>query len=424
MQIKNSIYKKVAIFSFMVFLFFSLFGTKMPFGAKITNVEDISTSNIVNQLLYSYLFLAACFALIPKFSSIRHIIKREKFFFAFIFFLTLSIIWSDYMIISLKRAFQFYSVVLTLLAFIMYVESDEEMIKYFKPILYLYVIATIIVVLVIPTAKDPQFHTWRGFSDTKNNLGEIGLVCVLLSYTIYKRERTFVTKLIGALILLLSVAIVIGTFSSTSIIALFILVGIGLLLTIDNIFKPLGIRRTITSLSVFFITAFVLYVFLFNPALLSFITSIFGKDSTFTGRTEIWSYMFNEIEKHLLLGAGFQGFWVVDSPKILLLYKQFVWLPNQAHNGYIDIVNELGIVGLCLFLLMIMNYFITLFRWKIKTIWGWFVIVPLITNFQESTFLGSSRLIYSMLNFAYLVLFVRIYRMDLESKSEINIKNK
>ena len=134
--------------------------------------------------------------------------------------------------------------------------------------------------------------------------------------------------------------------------------------------------------------------------------------------------MFNEIEKHLLLGAGFQGFWVVDSPKILLLYKQFVWLPNQAHNGYIDIVNELGIVGLCLFLLMIMNYFITLFRWKIKTIWGWFVIVPLITNFQESTFLGSSRLIYSMLNFAYLVLFVRIYRMDLESKSEINIKNK
>lgn len=402
----------------MVFLFFSFFGTGVPFRAKVVEVEEISTSNITNQILYSYLFIASCFTLIPAFFTLKNVVSKEKFFTIFILFATLSIVWSDYTFTSIKRIFQMYAVILTCLSFILHLESDEEMLKYIKPILYLYIIATIIVVIVVPGAKDPIFHTWRGFTTHKNDLGEIGLVCVLLSFFIYSKETKFKSKLIAASILLLSVVIVVGTFSSTSIITLTVLIGFGILSVIDEIFKPIGINRAVTLVSVFSVVIFILSVLIFVPDFLGPLTAIFGKDITFTGRTDIWAYMFDEIQRHLLLGTGFQSFWTPENPRVLLLYKEFVWLPNQAHNGYIDVMNQLGIIGFGLFLLMIINYFVNLSKSKINSVWMWFIIIALITNLQETTFLAPGKLNFSMVMFAYFVLFVNIYRKEREPLSD------
>ena len=147
------------------------------------------------------------------------------------------------------------------------------------------------------------------------------------------------------------------------------------------------------------------------------LTAIFGKDVTFTGRTDIWEYMFKEIQRHIVLGTGFQGFWTQENPRVILLYKEFVWLPNESHNGYIDVLNELGIVGFGLFIMMIINYFVNLYKHKSYSVWIWFVIIAIITNLQETTFLGSSRLNFSMVIFAYFALFVDAYRRNIVALS-------
>ena len=85
------------------------------------------------------------------------------------------------------------------------------------------------------------------------------------------------------------------------------------------------------------------------PDIFNTLPSLIGKDITFTGRTYLWAAIWEVIKKHILIGCGFQGYWVISNKDLLELYKNFVWLPNQAHNGYLDILNEIGIVGLVLF---------------------------------------------------------------------------
>jgi len=78
-NIYNTVHSKIAIISFVIFLFFAFFGTSLPFQERVRDVDAIGTSNIVNQLVFSLLFLAACISLIPKIYELFILIKKEKF---------------------------------------------------------------------------------------------------------------------------------------------------------------------------------------------------------------------------------------------------------------------------------------------------------------------------------------------------------
>jgi exopolysaccharide production protein ExoQ len=76
-----------------------------------------------------------------------------------------------------------------------------------------------------------------------------------------------------------------------------------------------------------------------------------GKDATLTGRTELWEDLLIMGQRHSLLGAGYGGFWTrTNSAK---LKQRYFWGPQQAHNGYIEIWLQLGVVGLLLFALVV-----------------------------------------------------------------------
>ena len=52
-------------------------------------------------------------------------------------------------------------------------------------------------------------------------------------------------------------------------------------------------------------------------------------------------------------GAGYNGFWGSDFG-IQYIWKRSSWAPQQGHNGYLDILNELGLVGALLFLIVLL----------------------------------------------------------------------
>ena len=74
-QENTTVYETIAKLSFVIFLFFSVFGTSLPFKDKITFMDEIATSNIVNQAVYSLLFLTSCFTLTNKRSELFLLIK-------------------------------------------------------------------------------------------------------------------------------------------------------------------------------------------------------------------------------------------------------------------------------------------------------------------------------------------------------------
>lgn len=407
---QNSYYTKTAKIAFLALIFFSVWGTAVPFRENIDDIGKVTGSNIINQVLFSSLFILSVIVLIPKKDELFTILKAEKFLSFFIIFSFISIGWSDYSFITFKRIFQVLTIVLTIIAFLLYVDSSKEILKYFKYVFYPYLALTLIVVFIIPGAIDPQFHTWRGFTSHKNTLGQISLISTILCFIIYKTEDTTRGKSLAVFMGIISVALLFGAYSSTSILTFSFIIGISFLLSLDRIFKPIGINRTISTIIIISLFLIVISVMYFIPEFEKVIPALFGKDTTFSGRTDLWEYLISEISVNPIIGIGYQSLWVPESQNILFLYKSFVWLPNEAHNGYLDIYLQLGFIGLSLVVVMLIRYFINFFKAIKPHPWVWLIIIIMILNFQESTILRPFRTIDFIFIFSYLIMFVNYYK--------------
>jgi O-antigen ligase len=81
------------------------------------------------------------------------------------------------------------------------------------------------------------------------------------------------------------------------------------------------------------------------------VADLMGKDLTLTGRTDLWAYLMQRVMERPLLGFGLGGFWT-DPNEGLGVYFANRWFTSainpgggNAHNGYIQILLELGFVG-------------------------------------------------------------------------------
>ncbi|MEN8132679.1 MAG: O-antigen ligase family protein [Pseudomonadota bacterium] len=71
----------------------------------------------------------------------------------------------------------------------------------------------------------------------------------------------------------------------------------------------------------------------------------------FTGRTDLWAIAMERIEKRPLTGYGFYATWKHSKEfNEELQEREINWDPDHAHNGYLDLLLNLGILGMVVFL--------------------------------------------------------------------------
>ena len=112
-------------------------------------------------------------------------------------------------------------------------------------------------------------------------------------------------------------------------------------------------------------------------------TSTVGRDSTLTGRTDIWAGLLPDVMRQPFLGYGFSSFWT--SPRI---YQHNI---GEAHNGYLEVCLGLGFVGLIptvMFLLSGTRKAVTLLRkdYDWATLCICFLVMTVVHNITESSF--------------------------------------
>jgi O-antigen ligase len=151
-------------------------------------------------------------------------------------------------------------------------------------------------------------------------------------------------------------------------------------------------RRTALVLGLIGIPACVLVIGGGLPYLADLL-AFFGRDLTLTGRTGLWGGIAQSISKQPLLGYGYYAFWQGlngESAKLILANH---WVFGYAHNGMLEILLQLGFVGLIAFI-------ITFFQ-AIKDAWScfrhgrdggveWYTGIMLLTllyNIDEATVL-------------------------------------
>lgn len=89
-------------------------------------------------------------------------------------------------------------------------------------------------------------------------------------------------------------------------------------------------------------------------ASLPLITASFGKDVTFTGRTDIWAASVRAIAERPWFGYGWAGVWFEPSiDPTATMNRQIGFEASHAHNAALQLLLEFGAVGLALWLLLL-----------------------------------------------------------------------
>lgn len=375
----NKVLSAISALSFILLLYFSVFGTSLPF--REAKGDEFGSSNFINQVSYSTIFILSLITIIPKIAIIGIFIRKEIFLTVFVLWCLLTIVWSEASFISFKRLFQVIAVILSCLSFFSYHNKDEAL-KYLRIILAIYLTVSLLSVFTIPGARE-EYGAWRGLALQKNLLAQTALFSLIL-FSFNLKEDNHKQKILNLLLIIISVFLIIGSRSATAIIMFTLLCVIFVLIQVNKIFSPIGIRSTVSILIVSTLFFFMIIIVLIAPETIDSIFSEIGRDTTFTGRAPLWELVLSNAQNHPLIGCGFQGFWVDQSKGMLVLLSKYTALPNHAHNGYVDFINEIGLIGIALFLTMVLSYFIYVFRNGKFLIFNWIILIALVLNFQES----------------------------------------
>lgn len=376
----------------------------MPFKERHGDTDDISTSNTTNQVVFSALFVVSSLTLIRKRKQIVRLIRREKFLTIFLAWCLLSLLWSDFGFVAFKRWIQVLTSVTVSLALLLHVDSSDRALPPLKLIFFLYIPLSLYAVLFITGAIDPSTGTWRGLASGKNTLGQYCLVSILL-WAPGLVNASLNKKMLSFLFVTMSTILLLGSQSVTSFLTVFFAASLSTLFFVEDRLNLMGVGKlTLTTVIVCFMI-FVSCVQIVEPGAYQSVLGFLGKDATFTDRTMLWYQVVEEAKLHPLIGCGFDSFWVIGNVPLMFLYEEFVWLPNQAHMGYLDTWNEIGLIGLFLLLVMVIAYSKNLFKLGRPHIWKWFVFAALVINLQESTLFRLNSITGILFTFSYLALY-------------------
>ena len=83
----------------------------------------------------------------------------------------------------------------------------------------------------------------------------------------------------------------------------------------------------------------------------------FGKDATLTGRTWLWDIGLSEIQKHPVIGGGYQAFWAnAQGNEVLQIRHMLIDSVNGFHNVGVEVWNDLGLPGLAVLFAVLFLY--------------------------------------------------------------------
>jgi exopolysaccharide production protein ExoQ len=300
--------------------------------------------SFVTEIVWTTLYAVCLAVAFARKQRLVATLLSDRIISLFLALAILSTLWSDAPSTSLWESARL--VATTLFAiYLATAYSLEDIFRMVAAATALAAVLSIIVGLALPQygLSDYMHRTvWIGVFDQKNSLGSI-MTFGALTWLIYALGGGH-PRWLGALFFTTcSVAVVLSA-SATSLVVECILV-----LTILTLVRVHSSIRIVASLVLLIIgTWFVMQVRHPVDVVLAFL----NRDQDLTGRTEIWSMVLDAIFKHPWLGYGYHAFWRgSDGPSADIRLGN--WIPPHAHNGFLDLALNFGIVGPLLFVYLL-----------------------------------------------------------------------
>ena len=262
---------------------------------------------------------------------------------------------------------------------------------------------SVLLAIVFPSvgiAQDKFAGAWTGVFLHKNTLGKMMSLSVIIFAVLVAEHQAIITRMYRSLSwggLLLSLGLVLLTTSQTSLAVSMICIS---LLWCYRFIQSKGRKRRL------YLEVSILLVVILSLLITSsweLLLSIMGRDITLTGRTAIWESSISLLKEHnIWLGYGRAIFWDPESltAKLAGAGVGRNYIAPHAHNGYIDLALDIGLVGIFCF----MASFILTFKHSIvrsfvsrssKDLWPVIFLIWLVAyNFTESSLMRQENIFW------------------------------
>lgn len=393
-----------------------LFVLMFPFSDLIAALPQLSALKPVISLLTAALAgLSVIYLLHNKYLNLR--LDDHYFLLAFLFLFFVSAIWVHP---SMQFDAKNYTTrtLFTMMQSLVIVQVLNE-----TPRKFLKVLQRIAVIMTILTAgfiiffssesnwilKDPERH--QSFFASPNNLGQF-LAFALIMINFYNGNKIKIPFIIVLNLLLLYSAYKCN--SMTSQIGAYLCIGAYFF---KFLLRPMFYIMICMGIGIPLYTHFIQGK---NTETVEFA----NRDLTFTGRSDVWDIQFDDLKRSRngLLGFGAGGYWGEVKYHPYSTIEQLDWEPHQGHNGYLDIRLMLGIVGLIMLVLFLLNFIQKMFNKRdlLEPVILFIPFIIIINNFTESS-LFRARHFYFLL---FMLMYWYVTRVKLFSSEEEVIPRK
>src|SRR5216683_1043124 len=327
-------------------------GSRLPsqwLGLQVGSANQaLENGNPLDRTIFFLLIVLAIAVLVVRGFNWGGFFARNIFLVAFLFFALLSVLWSDFPFVSFKRWFRDLGNYLVILV----VVSDPNPLEAARTLLrrfcYLLIPLSILLIKYFPYLAR-QYEVWSGnaqFVGAATSKNMLGAVCLISGIFFFwdtvarwsdrkERRNKWIIRLNAAFVLMTLWLLNLSS-SATSKVCLVI----GCLVIIAAYSGV--VRRHPALLKVSIPTIFCLYLILaFGLGLSGQLAAQLGRDPTLTDRTIIWNTLLS-LHTNSLIGTGYESFWL--GPRLHRIWEVVGGI-NEAHNGYLDMYLNLGLIG-------------------------------------------------------------------------------
>ncbi len=314
--------------------------------------QGLEEGNSLDRNIYCMFILLSICILISRSFNWSNFFTRNLALTAFLAFALLSVLWSDFPFVSFKRWFRDlgnYLVVLVIL-------SDPKPVEAVRTVLrrlcYLLIPLSILMMKYFPSTG-MTYNPWTGtrmYSGPTSSKNSLGVVCLISGVFFFwdtmtrwsdrKRRSTKQILLMNGAFIVMTLWVLKLADSATSRACLVI----GCLVIVAAQSK--AFKRRPALLKTLLPVGLCLYPILaFGLNMKAELAGAVGRNPTFTDRTAIWKFL-PSMQTNPLVGTGYDSFWL--GPRLQAIWSSPIGDINEAHNGYLEVYLNLGIVGLFL----------------------------------------------------------------------------
>lgn len=245
-------------------------------------------------------------------------------------------------------------------------------------------VGSLVMVFAFPSIgvhHDVNAGLWRGLWYEKNQMGAVMVIGATAAAACLASPDP--RRLVPAIAFVLSSGLVLATQSKTSLLCL--MLGVGVVAGFWTLRRGGAAFTVVAVWSAVVLAALGLWIWETHSVA---VLEALGKDPSLTGRTEIWSSLMRRVAERPWTGYGYGAFWgrMGESPPADWVRKETGWIVPSAHNGWIDVLVQLGWPGAILMGgQLALTFVITLFRSTGSGVReGWWALGFLVSFFMLS----------------------------------------